>query len=138
MTMDEPKLLRGRTAIVTGAGGGIGRGLAQALAGAGANVVIAARRAATGDETLALISAEGGQAISVQTDGPVPTRVLQVNSSFPGTLRPGSKLWQAGWPSLLLRCMSTPTELPSISAISLGEMQSWVMVTIETLRNGVV
>jgi NAD(P)-dependent dehydrogenase (short-subunit alcohol dehydrogenase family) len=64
----EPKLLQGRTAIVTGAGGGIGRGLAQALAGAGANVVIAARRATTGDETLALIQAEGGQAISVQTD----------------------------------------------------------------------
>jgi 3-oxoacyl-[acyl-carrier protein] reductase len=68
VTMNEPRLLQGRTAIVTGAGGGIGRGLAQALAGAGANVVIAARRAATGDETLALIEAEGGQAISVQTD----------------------------------------------------------------------
>jgi len=66
--MSEPRLLIGRTAIVTGAGGGIGRGLAQALAGAGANVVIAARRAATGDETLALIRSEGGSAISVQTD----------------------------------------------------------------------
>ncbi len=66
--MNEFRLLQGRTAIVTGAGGGIGRGLAQALAGAGANVVIAARRAATGDETLALIEAEGGRAISVQTD----------------------------------------------------------------------
>ncbi|HEU0199923.1 MAG TPA: SDR family oxidoreductase, partial [Burkholderiaceae bacterium] len=62
------KLLSGRTAIVTGAGGGIGRGLAQALAAAGANVVIAARRAATGDETLALIRDEGGSAIAVQSD----------------------------------------------------------------------
>ena len=53
-------LLQGRTAIVTGAGGGIGRGLAQALAAAGANVVIAARRAATGDETLALIEPKAG------------------------------------------------------------------------------
>lgn len=66
--MNEPRLLEGRTAIVTGAGGGIGRGLAQALAGAGANVVIAARRAATGDETRDLIVAEGGRATSVQTD----------------------------------------------------------------------
>jgi NAD(P)-dependent dehydrogenase (short-subunit alcohol dehydrogenase family) len=61
-------LLQARTAIVTGAGGGIGRGLAQALAAAGANVAIAARRAATGDETLALIEREGGRAISVPTD----------------------------------------------------------------------
>jgi NAD(P)-dependent dehydrogenase (short-subunit alcohol dehydrogenase family) len=66
--MSTRDLLQGRTAIVTGAGGGIGRGLAQALAAASANVVIAARRAATGDETLALIEAEGGRAISVQTD----------------------------------------------------------------------
>jgi len=61
-------LLHGRTAIVTGAGGGIGRGLALALAAHGANVVIAARRASTGDETRSLVEAAGGQAICVQTD----------------------------------------------------------------------
>jgi NAD(P)-dependent dehydrogenase (short-subunit alcohol dehydrogenase family) len=65
---DSQRLLDGRTAIVTGAGGGIGRGLALALAGAGANVVIAARRAETGDETRALIEAEGGSALCVRTD----------------------------------------------------------------------
>ena len=70
MTTNEPtiKLLHGRTAIVTGAGGGVGRGIAQALAAAGANVVIAARRASTGNETLALIQAGGGSAIVVETD----------------------------------------------------------------------
>ena len=65
---DAPKLLSGRTAIVTGAGGGIGRGLSLALAAAGAKVVIAARRAETGDETRSLIEAEGGQAICVAGD----------------------------------------------------------------------
>src|SRR5437868_15360635 len=65
---DGHKLLEGRTAIVTGAGGGIGRGLALALAGAGASVVIAARRAETGDETRALVEAEGGRALCVRTD----------------------------------------------------------------------
>jgi NAD(P)-dependent dehydrogenase (short-subunit alcohol dehydrogenase family) len=66
--MTTDKLLAGRTAIVTGAGGGVGRGIAQALAAAGANVVIAARRALTGNETLAQIQAEGGSAIVVETD----------------------------------------------------------------------
>ena len=40
---------RGRTAIVTGAGQGVGEGIAHAFAAAGANVVIAARRAETGE-----------------------------------------------------------------------------------------
>ena len=66
--MNKYTPLSGRTAIVTGAGGGIGRGLALALAEAGAHVVIAARRAVTGDETLALVQQEGGSAISVQAD----------------------------------------------------------------------
>jgi NAD(P)-dependent dehydrogenase (short-subunit alcohol dehydrogenase family) len=64
----QPDLLEGRTAIVTGAGGGIGRGLACALGLAGANVVIAARRAATGEETAALVREAGGIALAVETD----------------------------------------------------------------------
>lgn len=69
--MSEPllsPLLAGRTALVTGAGAGVGRGVALALASAGANVVIAARRAATGAETAALITAEGGRALNLAVD----------------------------------------------------------------------
>lgn len=61
-------LLAGRTAIVTGASGGVGRGLARALALAGARVVVAARSPAGGEETVALITAEGGQGLFVATD----------------------------------------------------------------------
>ncbi|MEQ1808457.1 MAG: SDR family oxidoreductase [Terricaulis sp.] len=61
-------VLAGRVAIVTGAGGGIGRGLACAMALAGAKVVIAVRRRATGEETAALVRAGGGEALVVETD----------------------------------------------------------------------
>ncbi len=60
--------LEGRTAIVTGAGQGVGRGIALALAGAGANVVIAARRAETGEPVASEIRERDGSAICVQTD----------------------------------------------------------------------
>ncbi|MBJ7426123.1 MAG: SDR family NAD(P)-dependent oxidoreductase, partial [Ilumatobacteraceae bacterium] len=41
--------LKNRVAIVTGAGQGVGEGIARRLAQAGAVVVIAARRAETGE-----------------------------------------------------------------------------------------
>ena len=60
--------LSGRTAIVTGAGSGIGRGIALALASVGANVTLAVRRQTTGEETAELIRAEGGSVLVVEAD----------------------------------------------------------------------
>ncbi len=60
--------LDGRTALVTGASGGLGRHFALVLAGAGASVAVAARRAAPLEEVTAEIVAAGGTAVAVGLD----------------------------------------------------------------------
>lgn len=60
--------IKRKTAIVTGAGSGIGRATALAFAAAGARVVIAERDEAAGKATLQLIQALGGEAVFVATD----------------------------------------------------------------------
>ncbi|OLZ66563.1 short-chain dehydrogenase [Streptomyces sp. IMTB 2501] len=58
----------GRTALVTGAGSGIGRGIALAFAREGASVVVAGRRGKPLEETVALIEEAGGRALAVTAD----------------------------------------------------------------------
>ncbi|MFE1023367.1 SDR family NAD(P)-dependent oxidoreductase [Streptomyces sp. NPDC058818] len=58
----------GRTALVTGAGSGIGRAVALALAAEGAHVVVTGRGRKPLDETVSLIEAAGGKALAVTAD----------------------------------------------------------------------
>jgi len=61
--------LQGKVAVVTGASKGIGAGIARALGGAGASIVVNYASDKTGAEkAVADIKAKGGQAVAVQGD----------------------------------------------------------------------
>lgn len=60
--------LQGKVALITGAGTGIGRATAQAMAREGASVVVAELNASAGEQTAQLVHQAGGRAISVVTD----------------------------------------------------------------------
>ena len=68
----------GKVAVVTGAGRGIGRATAKALARRGATVVAANRRVADGEALVAEIAAEGGSASFIETDVAVPDQIKRM------------------------------------------------------------
>jgi NAD(P)-dependent dehydrogenase (short-subunit alcohol dehydrogenase family) len=69
---DQRPRLDGKTAIVTGASSGIGKGIAEAMANAGARVVITGRDEARLGETARVIQEGGGTCHSVVADLTAP------------------------------------------------------------------
>jgi NAD(P)-dependent dehydrogenase (short-subunit alcohol dehydrogenase family) len=61
-------MLEGKSALITGGGGDIGRATALAFAREGARVAVADLRAEAAGETVAQVNAAGGQAISLSGD----------------------------------------------------------------------
>src|SRR5213593_777043 len=68
MSTVHPRNLQGLKALVTGATSGLGKAIAIALAGEGAEVVVHGRDAARGAETVEAIRAKGGNARFVAAD----------------------------------------------------------------------
>src|ERR1700693_647991 len=61
-------MLEGKSALITGGGGGIGRAAALAFAREGANVAVADLMAEAAQETVGLVNRAGGQAMSLTGD----------------------------------------------------------------------
>jgi 2-deoxy-D-gluconate 3-dehydrogenase len=60
--------LQNKVAVITGGNGGIGFGMAQGLATAGARIVIAARNTAKSAAAVELLNTSGGRALAIQVD----------------------------------------------------------------------
>ncbi|HLS15014.1 MAG TPA: SDR family NAD(P)-dependent oxidoreductase, partial [Beutenbergiaceae bacterium] len=71
------QLMEDKAGYVTGAAGGIGRGIAQELAKEGARVVVSDLESATegGQETVRLIEEAGGRATFIAADVAQPDQV---------------------------------------------------------------
>ncbi len=67
--------LAGKVALITGAGMGIGRATALLFAGEGARVAVADYNTASGQETVALIHQQGGEATFIRADVSQPEEV---------------------------------------------------------------
>lgn len=106
MSISELFRLDGKVAVVTGASSGLGVACAKALAEAGADVAVAARRAEPLQTTAALVEAAGRRGLAVPTDVTDPdacTRLIEqtvaelgrvdilVNNAGVGTAVPASR-----------------------------------------------
>ena len=115
--MDTQKaFLTGRTAVVTGAGAGIGKGIALGFAAFGARVVVLEIKEDAAQQTVAEIEAQGGAALAVPTDvrdGAAVERALTATvdrfggvdvlvSNAGGTFQaPFLEIKEKGWDALL-------------------------------------
>lgn len=76
--------LEGKTAVVTGAGSGIGKAAAEALAAAGASVTVADRNAEAAEAVASGIRQRGGTAIAVAADVTREAEVEAMLDAAPG------------------------------------------------------
>ncbi len=99
--------LASRTALVTGAGNGLGRAIAVALSAAGARVICAGRTAGTLHETLLVIGDGSAITVDVSDEESVndlaaavadeAVSILINNAGIPGPVKPLEKIDPAEW-----------------------------------------
>ncbi|MDD3887754.1 MAG: SDR family NAD(P)-dependent oxidoreductase [Patescibacteria group bacterium] len=141
-------MLKNKTAIVTGAGQGIGKGIAVALAKEGCNIVVSDINQETCDQTFAEITKLGVQSIAVKCDVSKKTEVnnlskvvaekfnkidILVNNAGIFPFVPFAKMTEADWDKVLninLKSMFLTSQ-----AISLNMPEGGKIVNISSVAS---
>jgi NAD(P)-dependent dehydrogenase (short-subunit alcohol dehydrogenase family) len=121
MTVTDMFRLDGKVAIVTGASSGLGVAFAQALAEAGADVVLGARRTDRLEETADLVRAAGRTALAVATDVADPDSCQAlVDAAVAGLGRVDVLLNNAGVGTAVPATRETPAEFRRVIDVNLN------------------
>lgn len=141
--------LHDQIAVVTGAGQGIGRGIAAKLAAEGAEVIVAERHTYTGEETVKQINAAGGRAHFYETDVGVPEQVeslmhwvkntfgrlhILVNNAGISHFEPVDQLPLATWDRILNVNLRGPFLLSKLAAPLMKRSGGGSIVNIASTR----
>lgn len=120
MTVLDLFQLHGKVAVVTGASSGLGVAAAQALAEAGADVALGARRVDRLADTGKLVEAAGRRALTVQTDVRRPENCRRLIDQTVETLgRVDILLNNAGVGAAVPASLETPEQFRSVLKINL-------------------
>ncbi|WP_432168710.1 SDR family NAD(P)-dependent oxidoreductase [Streptomyces sp. bgisy031] len=128
--------LDGRVAIVTGASSGLGVAFAKALAEAGADVVLAARRADRLADTARLVEAAGRRALCVQADVASPDDCRKVATAAAGFGRVGVLVNNAGVAEAIPASRETPEHFRRILDINLMGAYWMAQAAAEVMTGG--
>ena len=114
--------LQNKVAVITGGNGGIGFGMAQGLATAGAHIVIAARNAAKSAAAVELLQTSGGRALAIQVD---VTDETSVDRLFEQTLS------RCGGVDILINNAGINIRKP-VNSLALDEWQQVVATNLDS------